>query len=208
MTEEEKIKIIEAYCSDYMKRLRKVCMPLIRNKNVAQAEYDDLLSDAQNVLLESVENYDIRKNDNFEKYLISNIKKSYSEWTRDRMREKRCNYARDKEGKILYDSEGNKVIHKSFPLDAELEDGKSQGELLQSDFNVEEMYIERAEGLKFSKKTNRFLSCLSPLQKKIAVYISQDYTPEEICKILHITNDHYKESLKRIINHKNTNQLL
>ena len=54
-------------------------------KGVADMEIDDLLSDAMKVLLETVENYDCTRNDNFGAYLTTNIKRSYLDWTRDRI---------------------------------------------------------------------------------------------------------------------------
>ena len=80
-------------------------------------DYDDLLSDGLKVLCESVTSYDPTKGAKFETFLIGNIKKSYSDWRRDQMRQKRCNYLTDKHGNIIYDEDGEKIIIQNISLD-------------------------------------------------------------------------------------------
>ena len=55
MNDKEKEDLIRQYCDNKMKQLRKICDPIIRLMNVPLSEYDDLYSDAMNVVLESVD---------------------------------------------------------------------------------------------------------------------------------------------------------
>lgn len=207
MTEKEKNKIINELCGNNMKGLRKICMPLIQSKNVATMEYDDLLSDAQMVLLECIDRYNPKLNDNFIGYLVSNIRKSYIDWTRDHLREKRCNYARGKNWQILKDENGNKIIQKGIPLDADTNEARNICEKVPCDINIEASYIKKVSKEKFSRNVTRFLDTLTPLQRKIAILIADDNSKEEICSILHITEKHYDHSLKKIITNNNTPML-
>ena len=54
---EEQRELINLYCSDNLLKLKAICIPLIRQKNVAQMEEDDLISNAMWVLLETVSTY-------------------------------------------------------------------------------------------------------------------------------------------------------
>ena len=89
MNDKEKESLISQYCGNKMKQLREICDPIIRLMNVPLSEYDDLYSDAMNVVLESVENFNQERNCSFKTFLIGNIKRSFQDWLRDRHRWKR-----------------------------------------------------------------------------------------------------------------------
>lgn len=197
----EQLALLDKYCRDDLRELKKICLPLITMKGVADMETDDLISDAMNVLLETVANYDCSRNDNFGAYLTTNIKRSYKDWTRDRMRDKRINYARDKNGDIIFEeyNEGGKkkkrkVLIKPIPLDAATEEGREIYEKVESNFRVENIFMKT----EWHQEVIDYLSNLSPLQRKIIIMIANKYNKDEICGILHIESPHYDNLLKRI----------
>lgn len=71
-------------------------------------------------------------------------------------------------------------------------------DVIVSDFDIKDELEELKEENSWSKEVEEYLNNLSPLQRKIALMISDDNTPDEICKELHITMIHYNNSVKRI----------
>lgn len=197
----EQRELIDLYCSDNLFKLKAICIPLIRQKNVVQMEEDDLISNAMWVLLETVSTYNPEINSNFGAVLTMNIKRSYLDWTRDRMRDKRVNYARDRDGNIIYEKykdgdeiKKRKVIIKPLSLDAEIEDGIEISEIVSSKMNVEDLFIEE----EIHKEVQEYLDGLSPLQRKVILMLSHKYTEEEICEILHIDDKQFKNICTRL----------
>lgn len=198
----EQLELINKYCDSELRELKKICLPLIAMKGVADMETDDLLSDAMKTLLETANKYDCSRNDNFGAYLTTNIKRSYKDWTRDRMRDKRVNYARDKNGDIIYEhyeengeKKKRKVIIKPLTLDMTTEEGRKISEIVESDFRVEDIFMGETE---WHQEVKDFLNNLSPLQRKIIMMLADKYNKEEICSILHIESSHYDNLLKKI----------
>ena len=199
---EEQRELINLYCSDNLLKLKAICIPLIRQKNVAQMEEDDLISNAMWVLLETVSTYNSEINPNFGAVLTTNIKCSYLDWTRDRMRDKRVNYARDRVGNIIYEKykdgggeiKKRKVIIKPLSLDAEIEDGIETSEVIASKMNLEDLFIEE----EIHKEVQEYLNGLSPLQRKVILMLSNKYTEKEICEILHIDDRQFKNICTRL----------
>lgn len=197
----EQRELINLYCSDNLFKLKAICIPLIRQKNVVQMEEDDLISNAMWVLLETVSTYNPEINPNFGAVLTMNIKRSYLDWTRDKMRDKRVNYARDRDGNIIYEEykdgdeiKKRKVIIKPLSLDAEIEDGIEISEIVSSKMNVEDLFIEE----EIHKEVQEYLDGLSPLQRKVILMLSHKYTEEEICEILHIDDKQFKNICARL----------
>lgn len=173
---EDEMKIVDYYCKDNMRQLKKVCIPLITNKNVAQMEYDDLYSDALNVLIESVKDYKGDKS-KFSTYLIGNIKRSFYDWTRDRLRWKRCNLETDENGKVKKDGSGLPIPIKNIPLDAPNDDGIDWSE---------KIVVEENNNNEYSSGFIKYMNSLSKREKEIAKLIMQGYQLNEIQDILHI----------------------
>lgn len=200
----EQLVLVNKYCEDELRLLKKICLPLIAQKGVAEMEYDDLIDDAMKVLLETASTYNKEINSNFGAVLTMNIKRSYKDWIRDRMRDKRVNYARDKEGNIIYEEyevngekKKRKVIIKSLTLDATTEEGREIKETIASDFKIENIFFrETING--WHKEVIEYLDLLSPLQRKIILMIANNYNKNEICEILHIEENHYDNLLKKI----------
>ena len=210
MEEQEQNKIIEYYCSNELKELKKICYFVWGNKKIPQQEHDDLFSDALKVLWESINSYNESRNIKFETYLISNIKRSYKDWIRDRIRDKRINYARDKDGNVIYEEyevngekKKRKVIIKSLTLDATTEEGREIKETIASDFKIENVFFkETING--WHKEVLEYLDLLSPLQRKIILMIANNFNKEDICESLHIKETHYDNLLKKTKSYEKT----
>lgn len=185
---EEQLKLVEKYAGNGMQLLKNICLPIIKSKNTLQMDYDDLLSDGLKVLCESVTSYDPTKGAKFETFLIGNIKKSYSEWRRDQMRQKRCNYLTDKHGNVMCDEDGEKIIIQNISLDDTTNDSNFSISEVIPDANIE---VET-----LSDNVEKYLESLTDLERKIANYIMQGYTFSEIRKILHIDADKFSVIIK------------
>ena len=196
---EDEMKIVNYYCKDNMRQLKKVCIPLIANKNVAQMEYDELYSNALNVLIESVKDFNGKKS-KFSTYLIGNIKRSYYDWTRDRLRWKRCNLEIDKNGDIKLDENNNPIPIKNISLDAPNDDGINWEEKIESNFNIEN---ESDLDFETDDRVEEFLNSLSKIQEKILRLKMADYTSEDIQHKLNISNGEYIKEINSIKMNKN-----
>ena len=119
-----------------MTHLKKLCDPIIAKKHLPELFHDDLYSDAQKVLLESVNTYREETNVPFEKYLKGNIGKSFWEWSRNSRRQKRCNYQYGADGKPLKDENGESIIIPDVSLDMPSEDGIDNAEKIASDYDI------------------------------------------------------------------------
>ena len=179
---DEQMKLITFYAKNNMKELKRICDPLIKAKELPEMETDELRSDAQKVLLESARNYLSDKNCSFKTFLIGNIKRSYKDWTRDRTRQKRCNYI---DGKIV----------QNVNLDFETEDGIKLEEKIASGFD-----IENESSLDFQTDDNVeiFMSSLSNNQRAILNMKMQDIPIEDIKKKLNISDREYINEMNSI----------
>ena len=201
----EQMNFVDFYCEDELRELKKICLPLISLKGVAEMEIDDLLSDAMKTLLETVEKYDHSKNDNFGAYLTINIKRSYSDWTRDRMRDKRINYARDKDGNIIYEEseDGNgkkrKVIVKSLALDGMTPDGVAVIERISASNTLEEKIFQPD----ISPKMEKYLHNLSKEQLEVAELFMEGYQQQDIMEILNISQTDLNNRIRGMKSYRN-----
>lgn len=206
MNQEDKNIIYDFYCKDEMKNLKKICNPLIIEKGVPYMDWDDLYSDAMKVLMESVESYDPKRNCSFSTYLTGNIKRSFYDWSRDKMREKRCNLRRDKNGNLVKDENGNKIPINNASLNFESEDNSVFGESLPDKDRLDLADLFGTEGM--SWQINLYLARLTLLQKKIVGLLVNGYKPREIQIILEISPDDYNNHLGYIKSYEVTRILM
>lgn len=198
--EKWQIDLINQYCSNNMANLKKICNPLILKKGVCQMEYDELYSDALWVLRESVKSFSRKKECSFKTFLIGNIKRSFYDWTRDRLRWKRCNLETDENGQLKRDEIGLPIPVKNIPLDAPNNDGVDWSEKIESSFN-----IEREIKIDFDDKDDNvelFLNSLSKLQKNILLLKMDNVPLEEIKEKLHISDGEYLSEMRSIQKNK------
>ena len=144
---EQQMEWINKYCENDMSELKKMSYNAFYRYGISPHEYDDLYSNAMNVLLESVLTFDSSKKASFKTYLESNIKRSTIDWYRDNyQRSVRKNLLTDKKGKIVkFDKDGNiskdgngtpMVVH-DVSFDAPTEDDIDLKEKIASDFDIE-----------------------------------------------------------------------
>lgn len=210
---EEQLKIVNEYFDNNMKKLKKICDPLIFHKKVPETYHEDLYGVASDVLIESLIGFDPNKKCSFKTFFTGNIKRAFYDWTRDNTRLCRCNIQTDAEGKIVRDEEGNVVIIPNIPLDAPTKDGTDIKEKVASDFNIEN---NLSEEIGFSLENNiqnyspamqEYLQNLSRVQLKVLELMNQGYNQEEIQDILHITKELYKDSITAITSKKATRKI-
>ena len=193
---DQQMELINKYAKDDMYELHKLCKPLIKRKNVAQMEDMELLDDALMVLVESAKSYNPEIRCSFSTYLFGNIKRSFADWTRDRLRWKRCNLELDKNGNIKLDEDGKYPIPiPNVQLDTKNDDGLMLQEIIPSNFDVHE---EASKNLDTDDKVEKFLQTLSNKQRKILELKMEDIPKEEILHTLHISDREYQSEMKKI----------
>lgn len=204
---EEQLKIIEEFLANDMKKLKKICDPLIFYKGTPEIYHEDLYGVATDVLIESLDAFDSSKKCSFKTFFIGNVKRAFYDWTRDNTRLCRCNIQTDAEGKIVRDNDGNVIIIPSIPFDEPAEDGTDIKEKIASDFNIEDN-LSKEIGFSSDDKIEKYLSRLSKRQKKIVSLLADGYSQDEIRELLHISKKEYADSLLSIRAYENIRILL
>lgn len=203
---EKQLNIIEDYCKDNMKKLKKICYPIWGNKGLPSCYHDDLYDDAMKVLVESVISYKTDNKTSFKTFLANNINFSQREWYRNNfLRAKRNNLEFDKNGKIKKDKHGNPIIVKNVSLDTPIgEDEIDLKDVIASDFK-----LENEVDLNFSYKgyIDDYLKILSPTQRNIAEMIMKGFKSSQIKEKLKLTDKQYENHMKYLRCDKNTSIL-
>ena len=188
------MELANEYMENDMRKLRNICDPIIRKKNVPNSEYDDLISKGMMGLIESIDKFDPAKGVKFSTYFTGNIKRKFCTWTRDHMTDGRCNYLIDKGKDKIYetDANGNKtpIILQPVSLDYQMEDGLSISEVIPDINNHDEPEL--------SENVERYLNSLTGLERNIADLIMDGFNPKEIQERLHIDEKRYKLIIKRM----------
>lgn len=190
--------ITNLYYENNAKKLRIMVDQVLFNLRFRDIDHEDFYSLANEVFTGVLMNYD--KTQEFDGFLYSCLDKKFKTEMTYRTRNKRC---LKREIKRI-DEEGNLVIEKEvikdIRLDAPINDKENStyGELIADELDVERKIFKEDEREKWHIEVKQYLASLSPLQRKIAFLLSDNYTPEEICEELHITMQHYSNSVKRI----------
>ena len=175
-------QILNTYYSNNARKLHKIVDKiLLKFGGLSDKDLDDFYSLANEVFVDVIRRYDFKQS--FDGFLYSCLlKKIMSEMTR-RNREKR------------------KADRMSISIDTPIGDDENStiGDLIADDFTIEKELFEKEDRVEWRKEIIDFLDGLSPLQRKIAILLSDDNTPDEICEELHITIKHFENSMKRIL---------
>lgn len=175
-------QILIAYYSDNARKLHKLVNKiLLKFGGLSDKDLDDFYSLANEVFVDVMRRYD--GSQPFDVFLYSCLSnKIKTEMTR-RNREKR------------------KADIMSVSIDTPIGDDENStiGDLIVDDFTIEKEVFEKNKRGEWRKEVYEYLSSLSPLQRKIAFLLSDNNTPDEICKELHITIKHFENSMKRIL---------
>lgn len=198
---EEEMEIINFYCGNEMRELKKICSSIIAKNNIDKIYYDDLYSDALIVLMESIKDFNGEKAV-FKTFLIGNINRSFLSWIRD-------NYYRAKRSPLLLDSKGKIVkvtdenekeipVHlKTISFDEPTEDEHTLKEIIPDKIDVKEDEIE------FSPKVKQYLHNLSNDQLEVAYLIMEGQSQENIKEILNLTQSEFNNCMNGIKAYEN-----
>lgn len=175
-------RILITYYTDNAKKLHKmVDKILLKFGGLSDKDLDDFYSLANEVFVDVMRRYN--GSQSFDGFLYSCLLNKIKTEITKRNREKR------------------KADRMSISIDTPIgdEEGCTIGDLIADDFSIEKALIEKEKREEWRKEVNEYLNGLSPLQRKIALLLSDNNTPNEICEELHITIKHFENSMKRIL---------
>lgn len=200
---DEQINTMNFYLENEMKELKKICHKVGINPNIPQDKYDDLYSDAMDVLMKSLKTYSEKNGTSFETYLSNSIKKSQITWYRDEyLRSKRNNLCLDKNGKIKKDKNGKPIILWNVSIDQKTDENYDLAERIESNFNIEnEILAYKEESL--SDKVREYLDNLSIIPRKMAKMIMDGENKSEIKMRLKLSDFEYREYWKILTSYEN-----
>lgn len=201
---ENQISIINEYCENDMKKLKKICYFVWGKKGLPSCYHDDLYDDAINVLSESVVSFNPNCGASFKTYLTNNIHMSYGQWYRDtHLRAKRNNLVLDENGKIKRDSNGNPIIIHNISLDAPTPDCIATLERISISESLEDEIIHKNKHEDVSDVIREYLDNLTKSQRRVAELIMDGYSNEEIKEILHIEQNEFTDCMNGLKAYRN-----
>lgn len=208
---EEQLEIIDYYCRDNMRQLKRICDPIIRSHNLPNMYYEDLYTIAVDTIGKSLFTYDETKSQ-FETYLVGNLKRKFNSWIRDNTRGCRCNVLRDENGKIVKDENGINIVISNISFDVPSEDEIDLKEKIDSKFNIENVKSKDIFSIEdsfddFCPKMKNYIRGLSKMQIRILEYLQNGYIEEEIVYKLNITIKTYRDCLNGIKSERNTRKI-
>lgn len=187
----EQLAIIDEYCCDGMKKLKKLCNPIIvKIGGISEKDHDDIYSLAQFLLYKSVKNYD-KNNANgasFKTFLYNILsRRIYATYIRDKNRQCRSNTRISKNGEVIFIPD--------VSLDAPTEETQDIKEKIASDYNVED-----ASEFDFTVDENveNFMSSLSNIQRKILEMKMKEIPTDKIRSELGISAARYAKEMESI----------
>lgn len=187
----EQLAIIDEYCCDGMKKLKKLCNPIIMKiGGISEKDHDDIYSLAQFLLYKSVKNYD-KDNANgasFKTFFYNILsRRIYATYIRDKNRQCRSNTRISKNGEVIFIPD--------VSLDAPTEETQDIKEKITSDYNVED-----ASEFDFTVDENveNFMSSLSNIQRKILEMKMKEIPTDKIRSELGISAARYAKEMESI----------
>lgn len=187
----EQLAIIDEYCCDGMKKLKKLCNPIIMKiGGISEKDHDDIYSLAQFLLYKSVKNYD-KDNANgasFKTFFYNILsRRIYATYIRDKNRQCRSNTRISKNGEVIFIPD--------VSLDAPTEETQDIKEKIASDYNVED-----ASEFDFTVDENveNFMSSLSNIQRKILEMKIKEIPTDKIRSELGISAARYAKEMESI----------
>lgn len=173
---------IDMYMKNDMKKLKTICLK-VWGKKVGNYLYDELFDLSMDVLMESTYTYDENSSANFETFLTGNIARKTCTWMRDNMyRSKRSNLLKDAKGKLILDEKNNPQLVINISLDSGNDESQSILDTIAWNNTVEGILFDN----QYTDKVDEYLNALPKRQRRVAELLSQEYTREDIRKILNI----------------------
>lgn len=186
----EQQKLIDYYCENESKRIRRIGQKIWLRLGVPSYEYDDLCDDAIKVLVESITYYDPKKKIKFSTYLTVNITKSALDWYRDNYFRAKRNNLLIKNKKIVKDEDGNPIFLPNVRMDVENEDGINIRETIADQHTTESQLFNDAN-ISEGSLAYKYLMAVAVDQREVALMLYNGYKPKEIRDILHMTERQY-----------------
>ncbi len=173
--------LITYYANNAKKLHMTVNKILLKFGGLSDKDKDDFYSLANEVFVDVMNRFD--NSQSFDTFLYSCLLNKIKTEITKRNREKR------------------KADRMSISIDTPIGDDENStiGDMIADDFTIEKKIFEENKREKWRKEVNEYLNSLSPLQRKIAFLLSDNNTPSEICEELHITINHFENSMKRIL---------
>lgn len=192
---EKQLAIIEEYCCDDMKKLKRVCSPIVSLiGGISRKDHDDIYSLAQFLLYKCVKKYDENneKGASFNTFFRNILNRRLgATYLRDRNRQCRSN---TKEGE-----NGAKIFISDVSLDAPTPDCVSTLERISVSATLEEEIFKPD----ISKETKEYLHSLSSEQLEIAKLFMEGYQQDDIKDILHITQTEFNDRMNGMKSYRN-----
>lgn len=192
---EEQLSIINEYCCDGMKKLKKLCNPIIvKIGGISEKDHDDIYSLAQFVLYKSVKSYD-KNNANgasFKTFLCNILsRRIYATYIRNKNRQCRSNTKIGKNGEIIFIPD--------VSLDAPTPDCVAILERISSSTNLDDEIFKPD----ISEKVKKYLRNLPSCQLEVAELLMEGYQREEIKEILHISQTDFNNCINGLRSYRN-----
>lgn len=181
--------VLQRYCENDMHLLKRMSNTIFRrfNETIADADYDDFYSIANETLWKAYNAYSPDMGASFDGFLRSCLEKKFkSELTR-RHRQKR-------------------MIDR-FTVSLDAVDGEWDGccllDFMPSDFDTFEEAVKEAEGGQYRDRIRQYIARLSSQQAAILNLLVDGYRPKEIQRMLEIPPKRYAEDLEAMRSYEN-----
>lgn len=195
----EQLMIVEDYCSNNMSKLKKICHPIIiKIGGISEKDYDDIYSLAQLLLYKCVKKYDKNnlKGASFNTFFCSVLnRRLYATYIRDKNRKCRSNTKVNKNGEVIFIPD--------ISLDTPTPDCIATLERISVSKNLEEEVIYKDKKTNINEKTRKYLNNLTKLQRKVAEFIMDGYSLEEIKEILHMEQSEINDCMNGMKAYRN-----
>lgn len=179
--EGKELSVLQPYCENGMRRLKKISQSIFLrfNEPLAKADYDDFYSIANITLWQAYNSYNSDMGISFEGFLHSCLQKRFKTEITYRHRQKRI------------------LNQLATSLDA-VNEGEEECSLLDfipSDFDTFEEAVKRQEKERFQEKVQRYISKLSNQQLNMLNLLMDGYRPSEIQQLLKMSSKEYADNL-------------
>lgn len=173
--------ILNSYYKNNAEKLHKLVDDILKKLKFYDVDKEDFYSLANEIFVDVLKRYDNEKS--FNGFLYSCLTNKFKTEMTRRNRQKRQT---DKMS-ISWDtpvSDNGEITLKDIVPDNE---------------TIESELFNKENKDEWRKEIKEYLASLSPLQRQIALLLSDKNTPEEICEELHITMKHFENSMRRIL---------
>lgn len=185
----EALSVLQPYCENDMKLLKKMSRSIFMrfNETLAESDYDDFYSIANLTLWQAYNSYKPEMGVSFDGFLRTCLQKRFKTELTRRHRQKRV------------------LNQLAISLDAGNEEDEecSMLNLIPSDFDTFEEAVKGQENGQYQDKVQRYVSRLSNRQVNILNLLMDGYKPGEIRRILEISKREYLDDMQTMRSYEN-----